>query len=254
MRAKHLIRSCKKKSIETLAQSKLTLPVLLLVFLVLFSFLGACYLSFALLNLFLPIQRAGIYASAFSLFTAVFLLAPLWRGLEMLFLHDILFGRREASLLFYCYSHKRRYFFAVVRSMCALGGVALCILCMLLLTDLGQSVGKKLLDANRSAAALLILSLTVLFLFLILFCFFSCRNDSFLWDAVFLSAPLLSFRQSHILSARRMRSERRALRRLRCSFLPLWLLSFLLLGLPFIVVFPYYLGAKAHLAAALIKD
>ncbi|MBE6655420.1 MAG: hypothetical protein E7609_00920 [Ruminococcaceae bacterium] len=110
------------------------------------------------------------------------------------------------------------------------------------------------MNAGRSAATLVILAFTAFFLLLVLFLFFSSRDDAFLWDAAFLSAPLLSLRQSYLISVRRMRSARAALRRLRYSFLPLWLLSILLLGIPLIVVFPYYLGTKTHLAAMLIKD
>jgi len=172
----------------------------------------------------------------------------------MLFLHEILFGRSESSLLFYCYSHKRRYLFAVRRSMRNLCSCFLCIFALSLLSLLGQSVGKHLLNAGRSAATLVILAFTAFFLLLVLFLFFSSRDDAFLWDAAFLSAPLLSLRQSYLISVRRMRSARAALRRLRYSFLPLWLLSILLLGIPLIVVFPYYLGTKTHLAAMLIKD
>jgi hypothetical protein len=50
-----------------------------------------------------------------------------------------------------------------------------------------------------------------------------------------------------------MKTGRAVLARLRRSFLPLWALSFLLLGIPLFFVFPYYLTARARLAIHLIN-
>lgn len=254
MHAKHLMRSCKKGAMEVLSKNGRWFPVFLITLLLLLAFLGVSYLTFAIFHLFLLHAKAQICASSFVLSFWVFLLAPLWRGLKMIYLHALLFGRTEMSLLFYCYSHSRRYFFAVRRSIRNIGGAMLCFLALSLLSALGQGVAQHLLDAGRQAASLLILLLTAAFFFIVLFCFFSFYNDAFLWDAVFLSAPLLSYSQSRTVAVRRMRSEKAAVRRLRCSFLPLWVLSFLLFGLPLVFVLPYYMAVKAHLAVSLIQD
>ena len=254
MHAKLLLRSSKKRSMEALAKNHLWFLVFLSAFLLVFSLLGISYFSFAALRALLSPIHASVWASVSVLLFWIFLLSPLWRGVQMLFLHELLFGRSEMALVLYCYSHRRRYFFAVrraVRSICLWGG---CFGLLVWLSVLGQRVAVHLLEAERPAASLLILILTVFFLCVILFFCFSLSGDTFLVDAVFLSSPLLSYSQTRAIAVRRMRSERALLCRLRCSFIPLWTLSVVLLGLPLILVLPYYIALKAHLAAALIKD
>lgn len=249
-----LIRSCKKKSIDMLRKNCLWFPLALILLLIELSFVGLA-LGFFTVERFLYIRDVyGIYALLFALVASIFLLGPLWRGLQMLFLHELLFKRKETSLLFYCYSHKRRYTFAVRRSVCELLFLALFVIILGVVTHAGMQGTRYLLRVEREGGALIALSLTVFLLFLAWFLYSLFRANRFLLDAVFLSAPLLSYRQAKAISGRRIRGEKETLRRFRRSFLPLWFFTVLLLGFPLPILLPYYAGAKAHLAAALIQD
>ena len=254
MSHKFLLRSCKKNALDILAKNRLWFTLFCFFFLVVFAFLGASYLLYALFKVCFPFREAGIYAAVGSLLLGAFVFAPFWRSLQMFLLHKLIYGRMEIGLLFYCYSSKRRYMIAVRR---CLGGLCLLAVACFLLTAvaiLGLRVGQYLLQAEREAVALFILSLTAFFLLIIIFGFFSFRDDFFLLDAAVLSAPILSYRRCRLTATRAMRHKKAILRQLRRSFFPLFLLSFLLLGLPLIVVFPYYLGARSCLAAELIQS
>ena len=253
MSYKLLLRASKKKALEILAKNRLWLLMFLIAFLILCAFLGISYFGYALFNLFLAKREATLCAALLSFLVALFVLSPLWRGLQMLLLHGLIFGRTEISLLFYCYSHKKRYLRALRR---CLGGIFFLVLCFFLLFAValsGLRVGQYLLYAEREACALFILTLTFLFLLLIVFFFQALRDDAFLLDAVMLSAPLLSYRQCRATAARVISHKKETVRRFRRTFIPLWLLSFLLLGLPLVVVLPYYMGTKACLAFELIQ-
>ena len=254
MQPKLLIRSCKKKSIDTLRKNHLWLPLGLVLLLVELSFFGLA-LVFLAFERFLCIPDAyGLYALLFALVVSFFLLAPLWRGIQMLFLHELLFKRKETSLLFYCYSHRRRYAFSVRRSFFELIFLLFSVFLLGSFAYVGMQGTRYLLRTEGEVGALIALSLTAVLLFFVLLSYSLFRNRGFLLDAVFLSAPLLSYRQAKAISGRRIRGERETLRRFRLSFLPLWFISLLFLGFPLPILLPYYIGAKAHLAAALIQD
>ena len=116
------------------------------------------------------------------------------------------------------------------------------------LSHLGTHVGRYLIEADREAVALLILSLSIFFVLLLSFIFFLWRSDSFLMDATLLAAPNLSYHQLHALSSLRMKRGRQILWRMNVSFVPLFLLSFLMAGLPLVVVVPYYVVTRSCLA------
>lgn len=253
MSYKLLLRASKKKALEILAKNRLWLLLFLVSFVILLAFLGISYFGYALFNVFWAKREATLCATLLSFLIGFFVLSPLWRGLQMLLLHGLIFGRTETSLLFYCYSHGKRYLRALRR---CLGSIVFLVLCFFLLFAVsisGLRVGRYLLQAEREAGALFILTLTLLFLVLIVFFFEALRDDAFLLDAVMLSAPLLSYRQCRVASARAVAHKKEVVRRFRRSFVPLWLLSFLLLGLPLVVVLPYYMGTKACLAFELIQ-
>lgn len=248
-----LVRSCKKKALEALRQKRLWFPLSLVFALLELSFVGLFFAFLAVERIFKIQDDIGLFALLLALTVFLFLLAPLFCGLQMFFLHGLLFKRTETSLFFYCYSHKKRYAFALRKYSRELFLFLACATLFFAVAVSGMYVAEHFLSAD-SFSALLALLITVLFLLLVLFLHTVFRSNCFLLDAVFLSAPLLSFRQSKILSAKQVKRKREALRRFRRSFFPLWLLAILCLGLPLAAILPYYTAAKAHLAVALIQD
>lgn len=254
-------RICRKKALRDLAKLKLSQRLFFLVFLLGFSFLGIAYgawsvTSAVFLRLFShPLTiKTVVVALSLTLLLEVFLLSPLWRGVQALLLHRFLFGQTDFGLLFYFYSHRSRYAFSVRRSIRGLLRLALLLLLLSVGARLGVVVGDWLLISKQPAVALLVGLLSLGFILLLLFVFFLWNADSFLMDAAFLSSPLLSYRQLHAISARKMKKGRGALRRLNLSFLPLWTVSVLLLGIPLVFVLPYYIVARSHLAVFLIHN
>ncbi len=254
-------RICRKKALQDLARLKLLWRLFFLFFLLAFSFLGIAYGAWSLvyavfLRLFssaLPTETF-IVSAAITLLGGLFLLSPLWRGVQALLLHRFLYGETDFSLLFYFFSHRGRYAFSLRRSFRGFLRLSLFLLLLDAGARLGSVVGNWLLLSRQPTVALLVGLLSLGFVVLLLFVFSLWNADSFLMDAAFLTAPLLSYRQLHALSARKMKRGRGALRRLNLSFLPLWIVSVLLLGIPLVFVVPYYITSRSHLAAFLIRN
>lgn len=247
------IRLCKKRTIRHMARLHLYLPLFLSCIFLLFAFFGVCLLVYAFVPLTLSfVVRAGV-SLALSLTVSLFLLAPLWCGVRTLLLHALLYGQRGTLLLFSFFTHKKRYLFALKHSLNSLIRFFFSLGALILDFAFFRRVLAYFLSLERYAAAMLSALLCFFFAFLVLRAFRFWRHDNFLLDAVFLSSPLLSYRQMHTLSVVRMQRGAYLLRRLNFSFLPLWGLSFLLCGLPLVLVLPYYLGARATLAASLLR-
>lgn len=254
-------RISRKKALHDLARIKLSFRLFFLVFLLSFSFLGIAYGAWSFTSaLFLRVFSSAlpgetfIVAISLTLLSALFLLSPLWRGIQALLLHRLLYGQADFNLLFYFYSHRSRYAFSVRRSFRSFLRLALLMLLLCVGARLGVLVGNWLLVSKQPAVALLVGLLSLGFIFILLFVFSLWNSDSFLMDAAFLSSPLLSYRQILAVSERKMKRGRVALRRLNLSFIPLWLLSVLLLGIPLPFVVPYYITSRAHLAVFLIHN
>ncbi len=255
------VRACKKDAIRLLESRGLCLPIFLFFVLLFCAFFGIFYgaaaLSYGIIEPFASdfVTRSPvIFSMGTALFLFFFLLAPFWRGLQNIVFHGLFCGRFELGSLFYYFSHKKRYFFAVRHSIRSFARLVLCIALLFTVSALGNTVGSYLLEAGQNAIALLVFFLSAVFLCLVIFFFSLWRADAFLVNVAFLSAPLLSYRQLHLLSARKMKHSRRTLRRLNLSFCPLWLLSLLLLGFPLLFTVPYYITARAQLAFYLIND
>ncbi len=254
MQAKCLVRSCKSEAQRALKKSHLYFPMLLITVLSFLSFCGIFAISFAIEGMLFPDRHVQPVSILLSLAFSLLCLTPLLRGVKMLPLHGTLFTRNERSLLFYCFTHRHRYVYAVRKAVGVLFRVSLCLFTVLSIVFGGEMLAKHLLYRDRGKEALLMLALGAGVLLLLLFLFSLWQDSSFLLDAVHLSAPLLSYRQARALSLRAMRRGRAVLWRLRLSFLPLWMLSLLFFGLPLFFVFPYYWGARAHLAVSLIQN
>ena len=247
------IRLCKKRTVRHMARLHLYLPLFLSCVFLLFAFLGISFAVYAFVPVTLSFApRTGI-SFLLSLTISLLLLSPLWCGVRTLLLHDLLYRKRGLSLLFSFFTHPKRYIFSVKQSFYSLIRLCFTLGALILVLATFRRVLAYCIACERYALAILLAVLCLSFAFLILRVFRYCCRDNFLLDAVFLSAPLLSYRQVYTLSARRMKSGAHLLRRLNFSFLPLWGLSLLLLGLPLVLVIPYYLGARATLAASLLR-
>ena len=254
-------RISRKKALKDLAAFNISWRLFFLIFLLSLSVLGIAYAAegaaTAIISRFFPTLSQGMtYAVPLcvTLLCIWFLLAPLWRGVCALLLHRFLFGETDFGLVFYFFSHRKRYAFSLRKSLRAFVRLTLLFLLTAVGAGLGTAVGNWLLLSGQPAVALLVGMLSLAFIILLCLVFSMWGADSFLMDAAFLSSPLLSYRQLQALSARKMKRGRRALYRLNFSFLPLWILSVVLLGVPLVFFIPYYITARSRLAAVLIRN
>ena len=247
------VRMCKRYGKMKLAAYQLRLPLFLLFTVIVFSFLGITYCVYDLCLWLFGSRCASALTVAISLLGTVFLLAPLWRGLNAYPIYVFASEVRDISKLFFFFSHKRRYFYAVRRAVGDTLRVVFFLGLFSAICALGRSVSADLLRVGRNSTALLVLLLSIFFAILLAVTFMRWQADLFLLDYIFLSAPLLTYRQARILSERRMRYGIRALRCLNFSFLPLWGISLLCFGIPLVIFVPYYLAVRANLSERLMK-
>ena len=247
------VRACKENAVTVLKDSRLGGPLLLFMFLLVFAFLGTLYLLQAVaeqLLLYFPTAflLSPIMVGTGGLFVLIFLLHPLWHGVKMLLLHTLCFGKPAAEDVFFFFRSKKRYCYVLRYTVRFLLRALLYCGLLFTLSHLGYGVGRYLIGAEREAVALLILALSLIFVFLLSFFFFLWRADSFLMDATLLTATKLSYRQLHAISAMRMKRGRRLVWRMNLSFLPLFVLSIFMAGLPLFFVIPYYVVSRSCLA------
>ena len=246
-------RMCKRCGKRAVSSYGLRLPIFLSFIITVFSFLGMAYLFYELCLLLCGAKWASALSIGVSLLGAVFLLAPLWRGLNAYPLFVTSLGRRDIGLLFFFFSHKHRYFYAVRRALLGMLRLALFFGLLYAICALGRSVSADLLQIGRNSVALLVSLLSIFFTLLLIIAFDRWMKDLFLLDHIFLSSPLLTYRQAKRLSARRMRYGSGALWRLNLSFLPLWGISLLLFCVPLVIFVPYYITARARFSSLLMK-
>ena len=251
------VRASKKNAFALLKENHLWYPIFLLFFLTLFAFVGVAYLLEALIAC-LPIP-GGSHASTLVsyvllLFLGMFLVFPIWHGVRMLLIRLLFCGRLEFEYLFFFLRNKKHYWFSVRFSFRFLLRMHLYLVTLTLLSRLGRAVGDYLISAEREAFALLILLLCGFFALLLSLFFLRWQADTLLMDIALYSSATLSYHSLYKLSAVRMKNGRRALRKLNRSFIPHFLLSVLLLGLPLVFIIPYYITARACLAYQLIND
>ena len=253
MNQRNSICLCKKDAKKALASYRMRFPLLLLFALSAFAFLGITYVASDICCWLFGAFTANMLGPVISILGAVFFLAPLWRGLNAFPIYSMLSEEADIRMLFFFFSHKRRYCYAIRRTVRGIFRIVFFFALLIAVASLGRSVAEDLLKAGESAVALLVLLLSVFFSVLLVVAFARWRQDLFLLDYIFLSSPLLTYRQARTLSARRMRCGCRDLRQLNASFLPLWLLSVLGLGIPLVFVIPYYIVARGRLSVLLMK-
>lgn len=247
------VQMCKKNARVALYVYRLRLPLFLLFSVLIFAFLGIAYFVRELCFLLFLLPWATVGSIAITLLLAIFLLSPLWRGLLVYPVYAQMCGKCDLRMLFFFFSHKQRYFYAVRRGLGCVFRAILFFSVFYAIAVLGGLVGRDMMALNRNAVALLVFLLSVTFLVLLIFAFSRWRTDLFLLDHIFLSAPLLTTRQAKTLSARKMRGGGTALRRLNRAFLPFWVLSVLGLGIPLVFFVPYYIAVRGQLAMYMMK-
>ena len=247
------IRRIKEDAVRALSALRLSLPVAVFLSILVFASLGLFFAVDVLVSLFSRGTLALVLSLAFDAFLLCTLLFPLWYGLKEMIICALLCGRTEYERVFACFFDKMRYLRALWRGISSLFRLSLVLLLLYALATLGSTVGRYLTDAGRPALALSVLFVSLALAAFACYTVFRWQTDGFLVDALLASSRSLSLWQTRAISVSRMKTGRAALARLRRSFLPLWLLSLLLLGIPLFFVFPYYLTARARLAIYLIN-
>lgn len=251
------VRVCKKNAIAILKENRLWYPIFLLFALAFLSLVGiACLLEAFLPQLGISDNPGTVLLVSYAslLLCGIFLIFPLWQGVRMLVTQSLLCGRLDVEYLLFFLRSRKHYFFSLRRAFRSLVRIHLYLAVFVLLSRLGVVVGRELMWADREACALLVFLFSAFIICLWTVFLFRRQADTFLMDVALLSAPALSYGSLYKLSAVRMKQGRRALCRLNFSFLPHFILSVLLLGVPYIFVIPYYITARACLAYRLITD
>lgn len=254
-----LCRLSKERSRVLLKKERLCLPLFLLCLLLALALAGGAMLVWQIALFFVKIDvcdfTGAVIISGVSFFLAgCFLFAPLWKGINSSIFQYLTVGRMDYCTLFLYYSHSKRYFFAVRRALYRLMRLFALLFLLGAVAILGVSVADVLLSVQRKAAACFVICGTMLVLLLLLVFHYFLRTNLFLVSAASLCAPLLRDRQLCSVSLHKMRSGRRDLVHLELSFLPLFLLSALLLFVPLIFVLPYYVASRVCLSYYLLSD
>ncbi len=248
--------ACRKNARAALRRSGMAPVIAAIAFLCFFTVLGLCALFKCCFSAIPALSEALAYALAVlcSVICAVLLVAPFRVGLDAFILEFLRRGRVDHALLLSFYTEGRRYRAAVLSMLARV--LRIFAFSLLLWTELllGVAVTRVLLEGGDSVRATLVLGMTVLF-FLLMCLFFAYSSASlFLTDAVLATSPLLTYRQAKALSALKMRHYRSKAIGHTLAFLPLFLLSLLLLGIPFMFLIPYIRASRCEMAALLLKS
>lgn len=223
-----------------------------------FAILGIAALFegiFFTLSSYTPLQNGIAYAlaTAFSLLVSIFLLSPLVRGLHALTLGHLLHGRVEYGALFSFYTAKKRYFYAVRVAFSSLVRITVFALLFIVILRLGRTLADELIVSGDAPRAVLLLSLTVLFSVLSLLMLWVFSSAHFAMDAVFLSTPLLSYRQVKAVAKYALRGCLGTILKHQIIFAFYLFTSLLCLGIPLFFVLPYRFMAKDLLGIELLR-
>ena len=247
---------CRKRARAVLRQSGIAPVIAALVFLSFFAFLGLCNLCERLVLAVptLPRGIAYVIAVAASVLICVLLLAPLSLGTDAFILECLRHGRADYSIFLSFYTARKRYLAAIARMLSRFLRFFGFLLLLWAVLALGEAVASSLYSGGDAVRATLVLCITVLFFALTLLFWISSAARLFLTDAILASSPLLTHRQARALSALLTRAYRAKIVCHALSFLPLFLLSFLLLGIPLMCVIPYERASRNEMALQLLKS
>ena len=252
-------RYCKKRAIELICRFRLWAPLTVILGLLLVSCFGVAYLADSLFSALVRMSDgdsavAFLWAYAVTLCFFALLVSPILYGVKVSLLRCLSSGRLDLTPVFSCFIDRHRYFWVLWHTVRHLACFHLCFFLILLLSALSASVGEYLVLAEREASATVVYIVTLLAMLLVCISYLLSRAEAFLWETVSVYGPRRSYREARRLARLRIESGHRAFFSLGVSFVPLWILSVLLLGIPLIWVVPYYTVARACLASHLIKS
>jgi len=246
---------CRKRARAVLRRSGIAPVIAALTFLSFFAFLGLCALCERLMLAVPSLPRSVSYviSVAASVLIGVLLLAPLSLGIDAFVLEHLRHGKADYSILLSFYTARKRYRAATARMLSRFLRFFGFTLLLWAVLALGGAVASSLYLGGDAVRATLVLCVTVLFFALTLLFWILSAARLFLTDAVLASSPLLTHRQAKALSALLTRAYRAKIVCHALSFLPLFLLSFLLLGIPLMCVIPYERVSRNEMALRLLK-
>ena len=195
----------------------------------------------------------------YLLFAAVALLfggllfAPFSEGCAAFFYCLVRYGRRNFAEFFAFFLVGKRFRYALARYLCRLSRTLFFLAVFFSIAILGNGVGGYLAETGALARGALVLGGTLCFLLLLLVLYVRFSYRTYLMGAARFSVPALSFRSVGTVSSVGMRHRYGKVLCLDLSFLPLFIFSFLLLGIPLIFVIPHYLAAKAEMCFGLLS-
>lgn len=254
-----LCRLSKERARALLQKERICLPIFLLCLLLALSLVGSAILIWQGAFFFVKIGVCNVTSAVIVSLVLFFLLvcffyAPLWKGIKSSVFQCLTLGRLDYRALFLYFTHQKRYFFAARCALYRLMRILVLLVLFSVIAILGTSVAHTLLSVERRAAACFVICVSMLLLFLLLLFHYFLRMNCFLVGAASLCAPLLRDRQIRAVSLHKMQRGRRDLFRLELSFVPLFLLSALLLFFPLIFVLPYYVASRVCLSYHLLSD
>lgn len=248
--------ACHKKAREALrGKSGVRLLSVALLFLCFFAFCGIAAAGLAVMHAFFPQGGSAFYllVACVTLLLVGILWAPVWEGLLSLFCRLVRHGHvGAAELLSFCVD-KKRYRYSFLRYLGRLLRATLFWGAAISVARLGYAVAAYLAEAGAVARAALVLGGTVCFLALLLLLALRFSYRTYLMEAARFAVPTLSFRSVGVISAGAMRHKYGRVLLLDVSFLPMFIFSFLLLGIPLFYVFPHYVAARTEMAFAILS-
>ena len=246
---------CYKNARQMLKRTGIAFLLLVVSLLSFFALLGLC-LTFRHLFSALPMSAAAAYAMAIlcSAFGVFMLIIPLSFGVDAMLLEYLKSGRMDVSIVFSFFTCGSRFCSAVTYALASFLRLAVFGITLWAMLYFGSRVARALLSAADAVRGAMVLFTTILFALLLLIFYAFSSADRFLLRAVMVNSPLLTYRQSSVISRFRMRYSRNVAFRFYAYYCFLFLMSLLLFGLPLVFIIPYMRASRCQLAAELLKS
>lgn len=190
-------------------------------------------------------------------------LSPLWEGILAFAYRAAKQERADMTALGLFYMGARAYRFALLRGLGRMGRFLLWAFVSMGLGCVAVTVASKVGDV----AGALLLALTFWLLLFLPFWFLHAGKDQFLSNAVKVDHEFALSHAQHMGEVKRLSHfaigeaarekvllHRSAVWRLNLRFVPLFLLSVLLLGLPLLYVLPYFVLSRAVLRCRMLHE